>query len=175
MKSFTESGVLFPDDWENEPEEPAVPPPAPEPKPERKVRDTAARPAPKLASEDEDLDYGTPCFKRADLVDLLCEEHGFDVAESRAFVAEFFDMIFDHLVQGHMVKLSGLGRFSVRYKAPRPARNPWTGETVMLEERTVVCYQSSTLSTLASLRSFVRRRRAENACKKAGLSRKYGI
>ena len=114
MKSFTESGVLFPDDWENEPEEPAVPPPAPEPKPERKVRDTAARPAPKLASEDEDLDYGTPCFKRADLVDLLCEEHGFDVAESRAFVAEFFDMIFDHLVQGHMVKLSGLGRFSVR-------------------------------------------------------------
>lgn len=121
MKSFTESGVLFPDDWENEPEEPAVPPPAPEPKPERKVRDTAARPAPKLASEDEDLDYGTPCFKRADLVDLLCEEHGFDVAESRAFVAEFFDMIFDHLVQGHMVKLSGLGRFSVRYKAPRPA------------------------------------------------------
>ena len=121
---------------------------APEPKPERKVRDTAARPAPKLASEDEDLDYGTPCFKRADLVDLLCEEHGFDVAESRAFVAEFFDMIFDHLVQGHMVKLSGLGRFSVRYKAPRPARNPWTGETVMLEERTVVCYQSSdTLNT----------------------------
>ena len=148
MKSFTESGVLFPDDWENEPEEPAVPPPAPEPKPERKVRDTAARPAPKLASEDEDLDYGTPCFKRADLVDLLCEEHGVDVAESRAFVAEFFDMIFDHLVQGHMVKLSGLGRFSVRYKAPRPARNPWTGETVMLEERTVVCYQSSdTLNT----------------------------
>ena len=64
------------------------------------------------------------------------------------FVAEFFDMIFDHLVQGHMVKLSGLGRFSVRYKAPRPARNPWTGETVMLEERTVVCYQSSdTLNT----------------------------
>ena len=51
--------------------------------------------------------------------------------------------IFDHLVQGHMVKLSGLGKFSVRYKAPRPARNPWTGETVMLEERTVVCYQSS--------------------------------
>ena len=36
----------------------------------------------------------------------------------------------------------------MRYKAPRPARNPWTGETVMLEERTVVCYQSSdTLNT----------------------------
>ena len=105
MKSFTESGVLFPDDWENEPEEPAVPPPAPEPKPERKVRDTAARPAPKLASEDEDLDYGTPCFKRADLVDLLCEEHGFDVAESRAFVAEFFDMIFDHLVQLSLIHI----------------------------------------------------------------------
>ena len=142
MKSFTESGVLFPDDWENEPEEPAVPPPAPEPKPERNVRD------PKLAAVDEDLDDGTPCFLRADMVDLRCEEHGCDGAESRAFVAEFFDMIFDHLVQGHMVKLSGLGRFSVRYKAPRPARNPWTGETVMLEERTVVCYQSSdTLNT----------------------------
>lgn len=174
MKSFTESGVLFPDDWENEPEEPAVPPPAPEPKPERKVRDTAARPAPKLASEDEDLDYGTPCFKRADLVDLLCEEHGFDVAESRAFVAEFFDMIFDHLVQGHMVKLSGLGRFSVRYKAPRPAGTPGRAKRSCSRSVRWSATSPPTLSTPASLRSFVRRR-AENACKKAGLSRKYGI
>ena len=70
MKSFTESGVLFPDDWENEPEEPAVSPPAPEPKLERKVRDTAARPAPKLASEDEDLDYVLALLQEGgDLVD----------------------------------------------------------------------------------------------------------
>lgn len=141
MKTFTESGVLFPDDWENEPEETVVPPPVPEPK--RKVRNTAARSAAEPMSEDADLDYGTPCLKRADLIEMLCEEHGFDVADSRAYVAEFFDMIFDHLAQGHQVKLSGIGKFSVRYKAPRPARNPWTGETVMLEERTVVCYQSS--------------------------------
>ena len=26
MKAFTESGVLFPDDWENEPEEPVLEP-----------------------------------------------------------------------------------------------------------------------------------------------------
>ena len=43
---------------------------------------------------------------------------------SRAFVSEFSNMIFDHLVQGHMVKLSGLGRFSVRYKTPRPVGTP---------------------------------------------------
>ena len=145
MKAFTESGVLFPDDWENELEEPVLEPvlePVVEPAPD--VPPKPAQPRRKLkASDDVMSEPGTPCLKRADLVEMLCSEHGLDLVESRAFVAKFFDVIFAHLAQGHQVKLSGLGKFSVRRKAPRPARNPWTGDAVMIDERTVVCYQSS--------------------------------
>lgn len=142
MKTFTESGVLFPDDWEDEPEESATPFPTSKHADNEKVRDEAAKPA-RLRRTADDEACGTPCLKRADLVEMLCAKHGLELSESRAYVAKFFDVIFAHLADGHQVKLSGLGKFSLRLKAPRPARNPWTGDAVMIEERTVVCYQSS--------------------------------
>ncbi len=143
MKTFTESGVLFPDGWEDEPEE-SVLPSMPEPAYDDGVKDGAQRLARTRGTEEDDASgEGTPCLKRADLVEMLCAKHGLELSESRAYVAKFFDVIFAHLADGHQVKLSGLGKFSLRLKAPRPARNPWTGDAVMIEERTVVCYQSS--------------------------------
>jgi integration host factor subunit alpha len=41
------------------------------------------------------------------------------------------------------VKISGFGNFQIRTKAPRPGRNPRTGESVPIEARRVVTFHAS--------------------------------
>ena len=43
-------------------------------------------------------------------------------------VEAFFDLIYATLLSGDDVKMSGFGNFNIRRKAPRPGRNPRTGE-----------------------------------------------
>jgi integration host factor subunit alpha len=46
-------------------------------------------------------------------------------------------------VSGTDVKLSGFGNFQIRRKAPRPGRNPRTGEAIPIEARNVVTFHAS--------------------------------
>ena len=59
-------------------------------------------------------------------------------------VDAYFDLIAQSLVQGEEVKLSGFGNFQIRTKAPRPGRNPRTGELIPIEARRVVTFHAST-------------------------------
>ena len=47
------------------------------------------------------------------------------------------------LVRGDDVKLSGFGNFNIRRKAPRPGRNPRTGESIPIKARNVVTFHAS--------------------------------
>ena len=55
----------------------------------------------------------------------------------------FFDLISTSLVEGTDVKISGFGNFQIRTKAPRPGRNPRTGEAIPIEARRVVTFHAS--------------------------------
>ena len=55
----------------------------------------------------------------------------------------FFDLIADSLVEGKDVKISGFGNFQIRTKAPRPGRNPRTGEAIPIGARRVVTFHAS--------------------------------
>ena len=46
-------------------------------------------------------------------------------------------------VNGDDVKLSGFGNFNIRRKAPRPGRNPRTGEAIPIKARNVVTFHAS--------------------------------
>jgi integration host factor subunit alpha len=63
--------------------------------------------------------------------------------ESKDMIDAFFDLIADSLVDGKDVKLSGFGNFQIRTKAPRPGRNPRTGEAIPIEARRVVTFHAS--------------------------------
>ena len=80
---------------------------------------------------------------KAELVDLLFEQMGMNKREAKMVVDGFFDLICQSLVRGEDVKLSGLGNFQVREKAPRPGRNPRTGELVPIAARRVVTFHAS--------------------------------
>lgn len=85
----------------------------------------------------------TPTLTKAELAELLFDRLGLNKRESKDMVEAFFDSVHEALVRGEEVKLSGFGNFQVRRKAPRPGRNPRTGESVPIEERNVVTFHAS--------------------------------
>ncbi|ABX37239.1 MULTISPECIES: integration host factor subunit alpha [Delftia] len=89
----------------------------------------------------ESLD--SPALTKAQLADLLFDEIGLNKRESKEMVDAFFELISQSLVTGEDVKLSGFGNFQIRTKAPRPGRNPRTGEAIPIEARRVVTFHAS--------------------------------
>jgi integration host factor subunit alpha len=85
----------------------------------------------------------TPTLTKAELAELLFERLGLNKRESKDMVEAFFDLVHGTLVEGHEVKLSGFGNFSIRRKAPRPGRNPRTGEAIPIKARHVVTFHAS--------------------------------
>jgi len=85
----------------------------------------------------------TPTLTKAELAELLFERLGLNKRESKDMVEAFFDLVHESLVKGDDVKLSGFGNFNIRRKAPRPGRNPRTGEAIPIEARNVVTFHAS--------------------------------
>ena len=85
----------------------------------------------------------TPTLTKADLAELLFDRLGLNKRESKDMVEAFFEIVHDTLVDGQDVKLSGYGNFNIRRKAPRPGRNPRTGESIPIKARQVVTFHAS--------------------------------
>lgn len=81
---------------------------------------------------------------KAQLADLLFDQLSVSKREAKEMVDAYFDLIANSLVEGEEVKLSGFGNFQIRTKAPRPGRNPRTGELIPIDARRVVTFHAST-------------------------------
>lgn len=77
---------------------------------------------------------------KADLVESLEAEIGLNGREAKELVDLFFEEIRTQLESGNEVKLSGFGNFRLIDKAPRPGRNPKTGEEIPITARRVVVF-----------------------------------
>ncbi len=85
----------------------------------------------------------TPALTKAQLAELLFEQIGLNKRESKDMIDAFFDLISTNLVNGTDVKVAGFGNFQIRTKAPRPGRNPRTGEAIPIAARRVVTFHAS--------------------------------
>lgn len=85
----------------------------------------------------------TPTLTKADLSEMLFDRLGLNKRESKDMVEAFFELVNDTLVSCTDVKLSGFGNFQIRRKAPRPGRNPRTGEAIPIKARNVVTFHAS--------------------------------
>jgi integration host factor subunit alpha len=85
----------------------------------------------------------TPALTKAQLADMLFDQIGLNKRESKDMIDAFFDLISDSVVEGTDVKISSFGNFQIRTKAPRPGRNPRTGEAIPIEARRVVTFHAS--------------------------------
>ena len=80
---------------------------------------------------------------KAEMAERLFADVGLNKREAKEFVDAFFEQISQALVSGDEVKLSGFGNFQLRTKAPRPGRNPRTGELIPIDARRVVTFHAS--------------------------------
>jgi integration host factor subunit alpha len=87
-------------------------------------------------------DLGSQTLTKSGLGDLLCEQIGLNKREAVEMVDSFFGVISQKLVNGTDVKISDFAAFEVRTKAPRPGRNPRTGEIVIVKARRVVTFRA---------------------------------
>jgi integration host factor subunit alpha len=85
----------------------------------------------------------TSALTKAQLAEMLFEQIGLNKRESKDMVDAFFDLVSAQLIAGDEVKLSGFGNFQMRVKAPRPGRNPRTGELIPIAARRVVTFHAS--------------------------------
>lgn len=85
----------------------------------------------------------TTALTKAQLAEMLYEQIGLNKRESKDMVDAFYDLIGARLVAGDDVKLTGFGNFQMRVKAPRPGRNPRTGELIPIAARRVVTFHAS--------------------------------
>ena len=76
------------------------------------------------------------------LVEMVHNEIGLNKREAKELIESFFEQIKKSLEEGNDIKLSGFGNFNLRDKAPRPGRNPKTGEEVTISSRREVTIKS---------------------------------
>ena len=79
---------------------------------------------------------------KAHIVEGLADK-GFTKKEADRLVGTVLELIKSSLEGGEDVLISGFGKFSVREKARRMARNPKTGEEAVVDERRVVTFRCS--------------------------------
>ena len=80
---------------------------------------------------------------KSHLIDAIAEQNGFTRKRSSETVEAILELIKSSLASGDDVLISGFGKFCVRDKRERRARNPATGEDMILAPRKVVTYRCS--------------------------------
>lgn len=78
---------------------------------------------------------------KQDIVRALCERLDMPKAQAQQVVQTTFDALIDSLVQEGRVELRNFGVFQIKHRDQRMARNPRTGEAVLVEPRNSVSFK----------------------------------
>ncbi|OYV33683.1 MAG: integration host factor subunit beta [Acidocella sp. 20-61-6] len=102
---------------------------------------------------------------RSELIAGLAEDNPhLTVADVERIVAAFFNEMTDALARGERVELRGFGAFTVKRRNARAGRNPRTGETVEVAQKSVPFFKAG-----KELRERINTPAAAPAAKKNGL------
>jgi integration host factor subunit beta len=82
-------------------------------------------------------------FTKTDIVDALYEKTGMSRNEIRNAIDLLIDEMKNALVRRQIIELRGFGTFEVKVRKARPrARNPRTGENIVIKSHGVVSFRS---------------------------------
>ena len=80
-------------------------------------------------------------LSKAMIAETLCDELKLTRPDAKEMVEGFYETLRHVLENGHNVKLSGFGNFTLRDKPQRPGRNPKTGKEIPVVARRVVTFK----------------------------------
>jgi nucleoid DNA-binding protein len=75
------------------------------------------------------------------IVEAIAGELGLSQDQIKQIVQQTFDSIVNTLVADGRVEIRNFGVFEVKWRKPRKAHNPCTGEKVMVPERCTVTFK----------------------------------
>ena len=78
---------------------------------------------------------------KKDMAKAICERAGIPQAQAQGIVQGVLDEILETLVQEGGIELRNFGIFEVKQRKPRQARNPRTGEQVMVPAKAVITFK----------------------------------
>jgi DNA-binding protein HU-beta/integration host factor subunit beta len=78
---------------------------------------------------------------KRDIVRSIAEQGDLSQTETLKLVQQTFDALVDALVREGRVELRNFGVFQIKHREARQARNPRTGEAVMVRARSVVTFK----------------------------------
>ena len=82
-------------------------------------------------------------FTKADIIDALYKKTGMNRTEIRSAIDLFIDEMKDALMRRQVIELRGFGTFEVKVRKARPrARNPRTGESIVIRSHGAVAFRS---------------------------------
>jgi len=80
---------------------------------------------------------------KADIVDHIASGTGLTKVETEAVVDGFIQTVIEALKEGKNIEIRGFGSFKTKKRKGRVARNPRTGEQVMVDEHFVPIFKVS--------------------------------
>jgi nucleoid DNA-binding protein len=84
---------------------------------------------------------------KTELIEELAVRTEVPKAKVQRVIDALCEVVAERLMSGEVVALPPLGRFVTVQRAARMARNPQTGETITVPEKTVVRFKPSTTLT----------------------------
>ncbi|MGO8749175.1 MAG: HU family DNA-binding protein [Thermoguttaceae bacterium] len=78
---------------------------------------------------------------RREIVQTIAEELGITQLQARHIIQKVFDSIVDILAADGRVEFRNFGVFEVKWRKPRKARNPRTGEKIMVPAKCTVIFK----------------------------------
>jgi integration host factor subunit beta len=84
---------------------------------------------------------GKAVIKRSNLIEKMERKHNLSAVMAESMVKAVLDKMTDALSQGRRIEIRGFGSFELRFRAPRKARNPKTGETVQTGGKHVIHFK----------------------------------
>jgi len=80
---------------------------------------------------------------KADIVELVAEKTGLTMKDVKIVVELFLEEVKNCLVEGNHLEIRGFGTFKVKNHKARKARNPKTGQEVMVPARKKAAFKVS--------------------------------
>ncbi|MEK6649503.1 MAG: HU family DNA-binding protein [Bacteroidota bacterium] len=80
---------------------------------------------------------------KADIVDVIAAATGLTKVETEAVVDGFIQTVINAMKEGKNIEIRGFGSFKVKKRKGRIARNPRTGQQVMVDEHYVPIFKVS--------------------------------
>ena len=80
---------------------------------------------------------------KKDLVELIAGKTGLTQVDTKVIVETLFESVARSLQEGNNIEIRGFGRFKIKKKKERVARNPRTGASVNVKEGLKPIFEAS--------------------------------